>query len=38
LESLRRSGLLEEGLRAYPKEYQQVIMQYLKELNEAINK
>jgi len=38
LEALRRSGLLEEGLRAYPKEYQQVIMQYLKELNEAINK
>jgi len=38
LEALRRSGLLEEGLRAYPKEYQQVIMRYLKELNEAINK
>ncbi|MBP7333340.1 MAG: hypothetical protein KA963_01340 [Candidatus Cloacimonas sp.] len=38
LESLRRSGLLEEGLHSYPKEYQQVIMQYLKELNEAINK
>jgi len=38
LEALRRSGLLDEGLRAYPKEYQQVIMQYLKALNEATSK
>ncbi|MEN6444707.1 MAG: DUF4175 family protein [Candidatus Cloacimonas sp.] len=37
LESLKRSGLLNDGLQGYPKEYQQVIMQYLKALNEAAN-
>lgn len=38
MNSLRRSSLLEDGFKSYPKEYQQVIMQYLKSLNEKMNK
>jgi hypothetical protein len=32
---LRKKALLDEGYRAFPKEYQQVIQQYLKTLNEG---
>ncbi len=34
LNSLKKSSLLEDSYRSYPKEYQQVIMQYLKALSE----
>lgn len=34
-ESLRRATLLEEGFRSYPREYQQLIMEYLKLLQEG---
>jgi hypothetical protein len=36
--SLRRNSLLEENFKAYPAEYQIVIMQYLKSLNEKMEK
>ncbi|MDY0150843.1 MAG: hypothetical protein RBS43_01065 [Candidatus Cloacimonas sp.] len=38
LNSLRRSSLLEDGYKSYPREYQQVIMEYLKTLNEILDK
>ena len=38
INSLRRNSLLEEGYKSYPREYQQVIMEYLKTLNEMIDK
>lgn len=31
---LRKNSLLEDGYRSYPREYQQVILEYLKKLNE----
>lgn len=34
-ESLRRATLLEAGFKSYPKEYQQLIMEYLKYLQEG---
>lgn len=34
-ETLRRATLLEEGFRSYPREYQQLIMEYLKLLQEG---
>ncbi|PKN74109.1 MAG: hypothetical protein CVU50_00620 [Candidatus Cloacimonetes bacterium HGW-Cloacimonetes-3] len=36
--SLRRNSLLDDNFKAYPSEYQKVIMQYLKSLNEKIDK
>ena len=34
-ESLRRATLLEEGFKSYPREYQQLIMEYLKLLQQG---
>lgn len=36
--TLRKNSLLEDNFKAYPGEYQKVIMQYLKNLNEKIKK
>ncbi|PKN80599.1 MAG: hypothetical protein CVU48_01375 [Candidatus Cloacimonetes bacterium HGW-Cloacimonetes-1] len=37
-DTLRKNALLDETYRSFPKEYQQVIIQYLKKLNESQNK
>ena len=37
-DTLRKNALLDETYRNFPKEYQQVIIQYLKKLNESQNK
>ena len=36
-ESLRRATMLEDGFRSYPREYQQLIMEYLRLLQEGTN-
>lgn len=38
MNSLRQSSLLEDNFKAYPKEYQQVILQYLKTLRESLDR
>ncbi|MDD4309888.1 MAG: hypothetical protein PHO32_05865, partial [Candidatus Cloacimonetes bacterium] len=38
LNSLRRNSMLEDSYKSYPREYQQVIMEYLKTLNESLEK
>lgn len=38
LNSLRQSSILEDNFKSYPREYQQVILQYLKNLRESLDK